>query len=137
MTSLTSPLVLVYVFDHTVCARLIRAGQTVAGENNLPLEVLSIQPQGLISRHVADEVQTLHNIASGLGVKMTVLFNEDPSLAVAIHAKQQQASYLVCDLSDPQSTLFLQTIRQLLPEATVVAMEKDGQTLTFPAVAVP
>ncbi len=133
MNTTKSPVILICVFDHTVCRRLIRAGQKLAEETHLPLEVVSVQPQGLVSRKVADEVQTLHNISSGMGLTMTVLFNEQPPLTVAVHAKQQQAAYLICDLSGAQGTTFLQTVRDLIPETAVVALGADGQFMTFPA----
>lgn len=129
-----SPIVLVCVFDHTTCRQLIRAGQALAEQHQLPLEVMSVQPKGLVSRKVADEVQILHNISSGLGLDMTVLFNEEPALTVAVHAKQQNAAYLVCDLSGAEGTVFLQSVRDIIPETAVVALGADGHPMTFPAL---
>lgn len=132
---MNSPSILVCVFDHAACRQLIVTGQGLAEKYDLPLQVVSVQPKGLVSRKIADEVQTLHNISSALGVTMTVLFNEDTALTVAVHAKQQNAAYLVCDLSGAESTVFLQHIRDLIPETAIVAREATGHLMTFPALS--
>lgn len=134
MNTSDSPIVLVYVTDHAACRDLLRIGQRLADAHGLPVEVMAIQPSGLVSPKVADEVQILHNIVSAKGHELTVLFNDDAALTAAVHARQQNAAFLVCDLKNAQSTLFFGAMRDLIPETTVVARDEDGQEMIFPAL---
>lgn len=128
------PVVLVCTLNRASCHRLIRAGKRLAEQNDLPLRVLSVQPEGLVSPAVAETIQVVHNLSSAAGAQATVLFSDSPALTAAVHAKQQNAAYLLCDRADMPSTAALGTVRELVPEMTVSVLEADGQLITFPAL---
>lgn len=130
----TNPVVLVCTLNRASCHRLVKIGQAVADEHGLPLQVLSIQPEGLVSPAVAETIQILHNISSGAGAQITVLFSDSPALTVAVHAKQQNAAFLIFDQSDMPGTMVFQTVRELVPEIAISILEPDGNLVTFPAM---
>ena len=78
--------VLVCVTDQPSCRRLIVAGASIAQRLELPLKVVCVRPEGLVSPKTAEALQVLYNISGKLGADMTVYFNDDPALTVAVHA---------------------------------------------------
>lgn len=128
------PVVLVCTLNRASCHRLIRAGKRLAERHDLPLRVLSVQPEGLVSPTVAETIQVVHNLSSAAGAQVTVLFSDSPALTTAVHAKQQNAAFLVCDRADMPGTAALGTLRELVPEITLSVLETDGRLITFPTV---
>ena len=123
--------VMVCSLNRATCHRLVQAGNDIAEESGLPLTVLSIQPQGLVSSTVAQNIQVLHNITSRAGAEANILFSDSPALTLAVHAKQTNAAHILIDRADFSGNFFLKTIVELLPEVTVSVLEQDGRIITF------
>ncbi len=135
MQDITTGAVLVCVTDQPSCHRLIMAGKTIAEQYGLPLQVVSVLPPRLVSDKTAQALQTLHNISSKQGADMTVFFNESPAVTIAVHARQCGAVHLVSGTPGADNTMFLATLRELLPEIPLSLVDTDGQLITFPALS--
>ncbi len=127
--------VLVCVTDQLSCERLIRAGAAIADKYGVPVRVLSVLPEGLVSPQTAKVLQSLYDTASSLGAEMTFYFNKEPALTAAVHASQTGAIHLVSGTPGADSNLFIETIKGLLPELPLSIVDADGRLLTFPAVS--
>lgn len=129
--------VLVCVTDQLACRRLILAGDAIARQYDVPVKVISVMPLGLVSAKTGETLQTLYNISSKLGAEMTVYFNDDPALTVAVHAGTTNAIHIVRGAPGSNSSLFIETIKGLLPEIPMSIVDADDQMLTFPAISAP
>lgn len=83
--------VLVCVTDQPSCRRLILAGVEIAKTYGASVQVVSIQPEGLVSPLTANALQNLYDVSSSLGAEMTVYFNNEPALTAAVHAQQNRS----------------------------------------------
>ncbi|MCI8554176.1 MAG: hypothetical protein HFJ80_04440 [Clostridiales bacterium] len=126
--------VLVCVTDQPSCRRLILAGSRLAESYNTRVQVVSVLPEGLISEKTAGALQKLYDTSGALGAEMTVFFNNEPALTAAVHASQIDAIHLVSGAPGPESNLFIETIRQLLPELPISIVDADDRLITFPAL---
>ena len=135
LSSQSSANVLVCVTDQPSCRRLILAGDTIARRSGIPVKVVTILPPGTVSARTADTLQTLYNIAGKLGAEMTVYFNDEPALTAAVHARKTNAVHIVSGSPGAQSTLFVATIKSLLPEVPLSVVDENEQMLTFPAMS--
>ncbi len=135
MREIPSANVLVCVTDQLSCERLIRAGAALAEEYGVPVRVLSILPEGLVSKQTASVLQNLYDIASSLGAEMTFYFNNEPALTAAVHASQNGAIHIVSGTPGADSNLFIETVKGLLPELPMSLVDADGRLFTFPAIA--
>lgn len=127
--------VLVCVTDQTSCRRLIMAGAAIAEKYNVPVKVVSVQPEGLVSPKAAEALQVLYNISAKLGADMTVYFNDDPALTVAVHARKSNAMHIVSGSPGANSNLFIETIKGLLPELPLSIVDVDEHIVTFPGLS--
>ncbi len=127
--------VLVCVTDQLSCERLIRAGAALAQKYGVPVRVLSVLPEGLVSPQTSKVLQSLYDIASSLGAEMTFYFNNEPALTAAVHASQTGAIHLVSGTPGTNSNLFIETIKGLMPELPLSVVDADGKLFTFPAVS--
>lgn len=125
--------VLVCVTDQLSSRRLILAGARIAEQYNARVRVVSILPEGLVSEKTADTLQKLYDVSSSLGAEMTVFFNNEPALTAAVHASQIGAVHLVSGAPGPESNLFIEMIRRLLPELPISILDADDHLITFPA----
>ena len=126
--------VLVCVTDQTCCRRLITAGAAIAEKLNVPVKVISVQPEGLVSKRASEALQVLYNISAKLGAEMTVYFNDNPALTVAVHARQTNAIHIVSGAPGPNSNMFIETIKGLLPEIPLSVVDADEHLITFPGM---
>ncbi len=126
--------VLVCVTDQPQCHRLIKAGATIAANSQRQLQVVSVMPPRLVTPNTADALQTLHNISSKLGAEMTVYFNEEPALTVAVHSRKINATHLVMGVPGPGHNVFVELVRGLVPDIPLSLVDADGQCISFPAM---
>lgn len=126
--------VLVCVTDQLSCERLILTGAEIAKKYGVPVKVLSILPEGLISESTAAILQNLYDTASSLGAEMTFYFNSEPALTAAVHASKTGAIHIVSGTPGADSNLFIETIKGLLPELPVSIVDADNHVYTFPAL---
>lgn len=126
--------VLVCVTDQLSCERLILVGAAIAEKYGVPVKVLSILPEGLISESTAAVLQNLYDTASSLGAEMTVYFNNDPALTAAVHASKTGAVHIVSGTPGIESNMFIETIKNLLPELPMSIIDADNHVFTFPAL---
>ena len=126
--------VLVCVTDQPSCRRLIVAGASIAQRLELPLKVVCVRPEGLVSPKTAEALQVLYNISGKLGADMTVYFNDDPALTVAVHARQINAAHIVSGAPGANSNLFIETVKGLLPELPLSIVDANEHIVTFPGV---
>ena len=127
--------VLVCVTDQLSCERLIRAGAAVAETYGVPVKVLSVLPEGLVSQKTADTLQSLYDTASALGAEMTFYFNDEPALTAAVHASKTGAVHMISGTPGVDSNLFVETIKGLIPEMPISVVDADGRLFTFPALS--
>ena len=133
--------VLVCVTDQPSCRRLILAGVEIAKTYGASVQVVSIQPEGLVSPLTANALQNLYDVSSSLGAEMTVYFNNEPALTAAVHASKTGAIHLVSGTPGADSNLFIETIKKLLPELQFLKdlrdhlsiVDAEGHMVTFPA----
>lgn len=125
--------VLVCVTDQPSCRRLILAGVEIAKTYGASVQVVSIQPEGLVSPLTANALQNLYDVSSSLGAEMTVYFNNEPALTAAVHAAKTGAIHLVSGTPGADSNLFIETIKKLLPELPLSIVDAEGHMVTFPA----
>lgn len=135
MNSTPSPCVLVCVTDQLSCERLIRAGAAIAKSKDIPVSVVSVLPEGLVSEKTASVLQGLYDTASALGAEMNFYFNSEPALTAAVHAKTNGAVQIVSGTPGPDSTLFIETIKTLLPDIPMTIVDADDRMYTFPAIS--
>ena len=134
MSETPSANVLVCVTDQLSCERLIRAGAALAEEYGVPVRVLSILPEGLVSAQTASVLQNLYDIASSLGAEMTFYFNSEPALTAAVHASQTGAIHIVSGTPGADSNLCIETVKGLLPELPMSLVDADSRLFTFPTM---
>ena len=126
--------VLVCVTDQPSCRRLILAGASIAEKMGAPVKVVCVRPEGLVSPKTAEALQVLYNISGKLGADMTVYFNDDPALTVAVHARQTNAVHIVSGAPGATSNLFIETVKGLLPELPLSIVDADEHIVTVPGV---
>lgn len=114
--------------------RLICAGAEIAQQYGVPVKVVSVLPQGLVSAKTAETLQTLYNISGKLGAEMTVYFNDDAALTAAVHARKTNAVHIVSGAPGADSNLFIETVKGLLPEIPMSIVDEDAHIVTFPAL---
>lgn len=134
MNQLTVSNVLVCVTSQPACRRLILAGAELAKQYKVPVKVVSVQSPGLVSAKTSETLQTLYNISSKLGAEMTIYFNDDPALTVAVHARKTNAVHIVSGAPGADSNRFIETVKGLLPEVPMSIVDEDDQMVTFPAL---
>ncbi|MBE6757355.1 MAG: hypothetical protein E7552_02240 [Ruminococcaceae bacterium] len=132
MNTSATPPVLVCSPNRTSCKRLISVGEALAKEHHCSVTMLFLQPQELVSKTVAEDIQTVYNIASRAKATITVLFNDSPLLALAVYARQINAARIVVDENDTFGHAAFGVLRTLLPDLTITVLQKNGQLLTFP-----
>ena len=115
--------------------QLIAIGVVMAKEQKRPLILLSIQPKELVSPHVAQNIQSLYNMATTIGAEITVLFSEERTRSLADYAKQIRAAHIILHTCDTAVNDMFGTLRQLLPEIPLTVLQTDGQLLTFSSAA--
>lgn len=124
--------VLVCVTSQPACRRLICAGAEIARQYGVPVKVVSVLPQGLVSAKTAETLQTLYNISGKLGAEMTVYFNDDAALTAAVHARKTNAMHIVSGAPGADSNLFIETVKGLLPEIPMSIVDEEAHIVTFP-----
>ena len=101
--------VLVCVTDQPSCRRLIVAGASIAQRLELPLKVVCVRPEGLVSPKTAEALQVLYNISGKLGADIS-------------------------GAPGANSNLFIETVKGLLPELPLSIVDADEHIVTFPGV---
>ena len=124
--------VLAYAPDRTYCKRLVTVGAALAKKQHRSLALLFVQPQELVSQSVADDIQTVYNIASREKAEVTVLFSDEPLLSLAVHARQIKAAHIVVDENGILGQQKLSVLRRLLPDIPVTVLQNGGESITFP-----
>ncbi len=132
MKRAASPPILIYSPNRTSCNRLVTAGAALAKEQRRPLTLLFTQPKELVSQVVAEDIQTVYNIASREKAEITVLFSDDPLLSLAVHARQTKAVQLIVDENDTTSQNAFVVLRTLLPDLPITVLQKGGNAITLP-----
>ncbi len=127
--------VLVFVTAQPSCYRLIQAGAAIAETYHMPLKVVTIQPPESLSKHSTDSLQVLYNISGKLGAEMTILFHEDAALSAAVHVRQTNAKHIVSGAPGGQSQLFIEAVRELVPDIPWTIVDDQQQVVTFPPLA--
>lgn len=126
--------VLVCVTDQLSCERLIRTGAAIAKKQGVPVQVVSVLPEGFVSANTASVLQNLYDTANALGAEMTFYFNSDAALTVTVHAKKSGAVHIVSGTPGADSSFFIETIKNLLPDLPITIVDADSRLFTFPAV---
>ncbi len=134
MNNIPNDNILVCVTDQLSCERLIRTGAEIAKEKGVPVQVVSVLPEALVSDNTAFIMQKLYNTANSLGAEMTFYFNSDPALTVVVHAKKSGATHIVSGTPGANSTLFFETIKSLLPDLPITIINTENHLYTFPAI---
>lgn len=128
----TPPRILAFSPNRTSCKRLATAGAALAKEQHGQLTILFIQPRELVSKTVAEDIQTVYNIASREKAEITVLFSDDALLSLAVYARQTDAEQIVVDESDSTGENAFAILRNLLPDLPITVLQKSGKVVTFP-----
>lgn len=131
MTVKPSEHILVCVTSQEACRRLICVGVEMSKKDRLPLKVLCVMRPGTLSGEAARTLQVLYNISSQYGAEMTVLFNENPALTVAVHARQNKTCRLVIGQPGADGTLFMEALRGLLPDLPMAVVAPNGDYVTL------
>ena len=135
MVIFMNPNVLVCVTDRPGSERLIRAGASIAKDSGIALNVVTVLPKGFVSENTAAVLQELYNTANSLGAEMHFYFNSEPALTIAVHARKTGSEHIVSGKPDADSSLFIETLRGLLPDLPVSVVDSDGRIYTIPAVS--
>ncbi|MGN0172501.1 MAG: hypothetical protein ACI39E_06935 [Acutalibacteraceae bacterium] len=125
------PCILVCVTDQMSCRRLIQKGRELADTCGYELCVVSVVPEQEPSKHTADTLQALYDIACSLGAGMQLLFNEDPALTVAVYARQVNAAHLISGSPSLNSNAFVETIHELLPDLPITIVDSENRCVTL------
>lgn len=99
----TSPTVLVLVTDQMSCERLIIAGNRLAKEKNLALEVLNICRAG--SEPDPFAIEWLYRVSRENGAPMTVTYSEKPERTLIEQLRRKLPQVVVTGLPGPGSKL--------------------------------
>ena len=126
--------ILVCTAERTFYRPLVTLGTMLAREENRPLSILAVEPRELVTPDTAENIQILHNLISGTGAEITVLFSDSPILSFSVFAKQKHASHVIVDEDSLNGELVFRTMRDLLPEIPLSILSKNGQLVTFPAI---
>ncbi len=118
--------VIVCVTPQLSCSRLIKAGELIAMENNAPLKVLSVFPEGSgADAETAGILEKLHEAASLAGAEMSVYFNDSPDILTAVVAAKENAALLVVGFPGEKSSGYINRVHSLLPKLPVIMV--DGE----------
>ncbi len=124
--------ILICTSERASYRRLVTVGEAMAKEESRPLSVLAIQPRELVSPNTAESIQILHNIVSGTGAEITILFSDSPILSFSVFAKQINASQVLIDEESINGKIQFHTLRDLLAEIPLSVLPKNGRLVTFP-----
>jgi len=121
--------------------RVIRAAKCIADDANVPLEVVSVL-SGKVDREKLETVEYLYDIARKSGAQMTILYNDNPALAVADYIKRGRITHLIAGTAAQSKRKgdFVSLVRAVLPKVNVILIPpvsaEYGETICM-TVALP
>lgn len=106
------------------CARLIRRGQALAKEAEIPLRVLHVSKANNIlgSPDTAAILNELFSLAHEADAEMNILYEQDVPAAIARYAEECGATTLVLG---PDRTGTASRVKRLLPETIQILVEES------------
>lgn len=119
--------VLVCVTAQADCERLIRAGYTMADEQNLPLKVCSVLPRESALKPQPEVLERLYRQARDYGAEMTLYFNDNPAITAAVYAKKINAQNIVVGFPKDGGSPFVQNVRLLEPKILISIVDEDDK----------
>jgi len=127
MSNKTTTSVMACIADRPDCNRIMKAAAGIAAKEGLPLTALTVLPSGHMSGYATERLQVLYNITERYSAELLVLFSDSPALTVAVTAQQKNVAHLV--VGTPQSGLFIETVKALLPEVPMTVIPDDKQKI--------
>ena len=118
--------ILVCVTGQRDCDRLIVAGKKLAEKENVPLQVLCIQPMNDGYCAKSDEMEYLYQVTKEAGAEMTIFFQDDAPVIAAGFAKQVGAKHIVTGMPDGRANGFVQTVHYLIPKVPISMVAEDS-----------
>lgn len=121
------PCVMVCVTQQQSCSRLIETGARIAGEENLPLSVISVFKESSgMNANDGGALENLFGCAQKYDASMNVYYNDSPALVVAVAAKKNHASTLITGFPAEGSSGFIARIHEIFPELPITMVDEES-----------
>ena len=117
--------VLVCVTGQRDCDRLIRAGKHLADRQNVPLQVLCVQPTSKGIQGDCEELEYLRQTSNEADAEMTIYFNDEAAYTAVAFAKQIGAVHIVTGMAEEPVNGFVYLLHSLLPKIPISMVDKD------------
>lgn len=110
--------------------RVIRAAKCIAEDANAGLEIVTVL-KSCNDREQMETVEYLHEKARSAGAQMTVLYSENPALAVAEYIKRRRITDVIAGTASEQNSdpsNFVSLVRAVMPKVRVILIPPLPQT---------
>ena len=102
------------------CERIINAAACIAEDAGALLEIVSVL-DGYCTESELDALEYLHSIARTVGAQMTILYNENPVLAVTEYVKRVKADYVITGTPGKENK-FISLLAAVLPKVKIISI---------------
>ena len=122
--------------------RVIRAAKCIADDANAGLEVVTVL-NDCTDREQMETVEYLYEKARSAGAQMTILYSDNPALAVAEYIKRRRITDVIAGTASEQNSdpsNFVSLVRAVMPKVRVILippLPQDSEVNVQLAVSLP
>lgn len=121
-------MVLVCVTDQASCARLIKAGRSLADILSVPLKVISVRPRRSDGWLASEELEYLFTLSKQLDAEMIIRFHDYAAEAVADYIEKSDIrAIIVGEPPQPGQSVFITSLESRFANLPVICVKDDGQ----------
>ncbi|MBP3415400.1 MAG: hypothetical protein J6L81_09425 [Clostridia bacterium] len=108
------------------CERIIAAASCIAQDAGASLEIVSVL-NGCSSEESLEALEYLHGIAKAAGARMTILYNDNPVLAVTEYIKHIKAPIVITGVpgADTKNNGFISLLSSILPKVKIISIPES------------
>lgn len=115
------------------CERIVRAAKAIADNHDAGLTVVSVMSEACMSdptsteyRQQMEALDYLHSVCREVSAEMTVLYSDNPVLAVSEYIKYKRIKHIVTGMPDANDG-FIGKISAILPKVAFTAIPIDTE----------
>lgn len=106
------------------CERIIAAASCIAQDAGASLEIVSVL-NGCSSEESLEALEYLHGIAKAAGARMTILYNDNPVLAVTEYVKHIKAPIVITGVPGTKNNGFISLLSSILPKVKIISIPES------------
>ena len=103
------------------CERIISAASCIARDADAQLEIVSVLSGSCRGEELA-AIDYLYSVAKSVDSPMTVLFNDNPVLAVTEYVSRKKAAYVITGVPGENNKGFISLLSAVLPKVRIISI---------------